>query len=153
MLLKHLQLLLFLFLAGSAYSTERYECIVTKIVDGDTLYCDTQSESKKVRLIGVNTPEMNTSEGIVSKQFVESRLTIGDKIKLELDVREYGPYKGLLVYVYLSNGVMLNELLVKEGYAQVATYPPNVRYLELFTKAEQDARMNKRGLWELEIGE
>ena len=42
---------------------------------------------------------------------------------------------------------MLNELMVKEGYAQVMTIPPNVKYQELFIKAEKDARDNQRGMW------
>jgi micrococcal nuclease len=42
---------------------------------------------------------------------------------------------------------MLNELIVREGYAQVMTIPPNIKYQELFVEAERDARKNKRGLW------
>jgi len=44
---------------------------------------------------------------------------------------------------------MLNELIVREGYAQVMTIPPNIKYQDqgLFVEAEKDARENKRGLW------
>ena len=42
---------------------------------------------------------------------------------------------------------MLNELLVREGIAQVATYPPNVKYVDLFIEAEKSARENKKGFW------
>ena len=42
---------------------------------------------------------------------------------------------------------MLNLTLVEEGYAQIYTYPPNVKYKNLFLKASQEARVAKRGLW------
>ena len=56
-------------------------------------------------------------------------------------------YGWLLEYVYLSNGKMLNEEIVKVGYANVMTIPPNVKYKDKFLKAYQEARENKRGLW------
>ena len=43
---------------------------------------------------------------------------------------------------------MLNELIVREGYAQVMTIQPNIKHQELFVEAEKDARENKRGLWD-----
>lgn len=42
---------------------------------------------------------------------------------------------------------MLNELMVREGYAQIMTFPPNVKYKELFIQAEEEARENQRGIW------
>ncbi len=58
------------------------------------------------------------------------------------------PYNNLLGYVYLSNGKMLNEEIVKAGYANVMTIPPNVKYKDRFLNAYQEARKRKRGLWE-----
>jgi len=42
---------------------------------------------------------------------------------------------------------MLNELLVKEGFAQVATYPPNIKYVDRFLKLQKEAREKNKGLW------
>ncbi len=53
----------------------------------------------------------------------------------------------LLSYVYLSDGKMLNEEIVKAGYANLMTYPPNVKYQERFLKAYREAKDNRRGLW------
>ncbi|MFN3265126.1 MAG: thermonuclease family protein, partial [Aquificaceae bacterium] len=53
----------------------------------------------------------------------------------------------LLAYVWLSDGRMLNEVLVKEGYAMVYTIPPNVKYQERFLQAQRYARENRKGLW------
>jgi micrococcal nuclease len=43
--------------------------------------------------------------------------------------------------------MFFNAELLKLGYAQVATYPPNVKYVELFMSLQKEARENKRGLW------
>ena len=55
-----------------------------------------------------------------------------------LDAEEEDDYGRLLAYVYRSDGSMFNEALVREGYAQVATFPPNIRYLDRFAKAQYD---------------
>ncbi len=54
----------------------------------------------------------------------------------------------LLGYVYLSNGKMLNEEVIKAGYANVLTISPNFKYKDKFLKALKEARKRKRGLWE-----
>ena len=54
----------------------------------------------------------------------------------------------ILGYVYLSNGKMLNEEIVKAGYAMIMTIPPNVKYKDVFSSAYKQARERKRGLWE-----
>ena len=65
---------------------------------------------------------------------------MGTTVKLELDVQPRDKYGRLLAYVYLSDGTMLNALLVQEGYAQVMTIPPNVKYQDLFLKLQREAR-------------
>ncbi len=42
---------------------------------------------------------------------------------------------------------MLNEEIVKAGYADVMTIPPNVKYKDRFLKVYQEAKENERGLW------
>jgi micrococcal nuclease len=120
----------------------------------------------KIRLIGIDAPESyKTSKaykdaersgksietikemGDMSKSFLLSKLKIGEAITLELDVQTEDKYGRTLAYVYLPDGSMLNELMVREGYAQVMTIPPNIKYQELFVEAEKDARENKRGIW------
>ncbi len=72
---------------------------------------------------------------------------------LELDVRKIDPYGRLLAYVYLPDRRMLNEVLLEEGYAQVATFPPNVKYQERFLRVQREARAQNRGLWGLSARE
>lgn len=74
----------------------------------------------------------------------------GGRVQLEKDVSDTDKYDRLLRYVWLlhpDGKRMLNEELVKCGYAQSSTYPPDVKYQELFVAAQHDAREQGRGLW------
>jgi len=75
------------------------------------------------------------------------RLVEGQMVYLEKDVTETDQYGRLLRYVFLADGLFVNAELVRLGYAQVSTYPPNVRYQDLFLKMEQEAREAEYGLW------
>ncbi len=139
---------------------------VTDIVDGDTYKVLINKLKFRVRIIGVDTPESSNNSklrsdakkegrnveeiiklGKLATNFVHHYLNKGDSVKLELDVQYFDRYNRILAYVYLMDGRMLNEILVREGYALVMTIPPNVKYQALFLDAQQDARNNKRGLW------
>ena len=51
----------------------------------------------------------------------------------------------------LSDGqAMLNALLLESGLAQVSTWPPNVKYVELFTELQKAARNKGVGMWKLD---
>jgi Staphylococcal nuclease homologue len=76
----------------------------------------------------------------------------GEEVRLELDMHKIDPYGRLLAYVYLPDGLMFNEVLVEEGYAQVATFSPNVKYQERFLKAQREASEANRGLLGLSAG-
>ncbi len=126
---------------------------VKHIIDGDTIIVEYKGKDEKVRLIGINTPEIHhpvkgiEPYGYEAKRFVEGILREGDPVKLEFDIQLRDKYGRLLAYVYLSDGRFLNALLVENGYAQVMTIPPNLKYQELFLKLQREARENKRGLW------
>lgn len=121
---------------------------VTKVIDGDTFEIET---GEKVRLIGVNTPESVDPRrkvqcfGKEADNFTKSNLE-GKFVKLEKDISEVDKYGRLLRYVWLD-GNMVNEELVKQGFAQVSTYPPDVKYKDKFITAQNFARENKIGLW------
>lgn len=150
-----------------AYAQTPSLCTVTEIVDGDTIHCKEDGEILNVRLIGIDAPESklnpktkNDAErssqdvetimkmGRKATSFVKSHLSTGETVKLEFDIQKQDRYGRTLAYLYLPDGSMLNELIVREGYAQVMTIPPNVKFQELFLTAQKDARENKRGLWE-----
>lgn len=125
---------------------------VIRVVDGDTFIIDYKGTEERVRLIGIDTPESvhpneskNTEEGIKTSNYTKERLE-GKMIKLELDVQERDKYGRILAYVYVD-GNMYNKELLELGYAKLATYPPNVKYVDDFTKLQEQARENKVGLW------
>jgi endonuclease YncB( thermonuclease family) len=113
---------------------------VTRVVDGDTVEISPPVEGlSTVRLIGVDTPETHGGTqpyGPEASDFTREYLQ-GAEVALELDVEKIDPYGRLLAYVYLPDGQMFNETLVEEGYAQVATFPPNVKYVDRFLEAQR----------------
>ena len=85
--------------------------------------------------------------GKKATRYVKGLVKPGDLITIELDVQERDRYGRILGYVYLSNGKMLNEEIVKAGYAVIMTIPPNEKYKDRFSIAYQEAMEDKRGLW------
>ena len=102
----------------------------------------------------MNTPEVHFGTqpyGPEASTFAKRELD-GERVGLELDVQKIDPYGRFLAYVYLPDGQMFNETLLEEGHAQVATFPPNVKYVERFLEAQREAREANRGLWGLSAG-
>lgn len=124
---------------------------VTSIVDGDTIKVNINNEVKTVRLIGIDTPETVDPNrpvecfGQEASDKMKDLLT-NKQVKLEKDVSETDKYGRLLRYVYLDE-IFVNEYMVREGYANASSYPPDIKYQEVFNSAENEARDNNRGLW------
>jgi micrococcal nuclease len=83
---------------------------------------------------------------IAADNYAVEGLVGGRRVRLELDVQERDRYGRLLAYVWIGD-LMINAELVRRGYAQVMTVPPNVRYQALFLRLQRDARGAGRGLW------
>lgn len=137
--------------------------LIIRVVDGDTLDL---GNKKRVRLIGIDTPEMHDSDklnrdaarsgqsveaikklGTQAYQFTRG-LVEGKRVRLEFDKERYDRYNRTLAYVYLADGTFVNAKIIQEGYASVMRYPPNVKHADLFLKLYQEARQNRRGLWQ-----
>lgn len=130
----------------------RIEAVVVNVVDGDTIDVTVDGVEYRVRYIGIDTPEtVHPTRGVEPYGKEASvrnvQLVEGKTVYLEKDVSETDQYGRLLRYVWLEDGSMVNETLVAEGYAQVATYPPDVRYTDRFTELQRVARAEGRGLW------
>lgn len=117
---------------------------VLKVIDGDTIEVDYEGRKEKVRYTGIDCPEIKQEWGINAKDL--NTLLLSGYIELELDVQERDRFGRILAYVW-SYGKMVNEELVKKGLAMVSTYPPNVRYVDRFRKAQEEARLYKEGFW------
>ena len=123
---------------------------LSRVIDGDTIDVDIGGRIERVRLILVDTPEVHgTVEcyGSEASAYVKSLVPGGAIMTLESDVSDRDRYGRLLRYVYLSDGRMLNEVLVRDGYATLATYPPDLKYVDRIRSAEQYARDSGLGLW------
>ena len=124
---------------------------VTRVVDGDTIEVTFGGKILDVRLIGIDTPEtVHPTEpvgcyGPAASKFTTDQLA-GERVRLELDVERRDQYGRTLAYVWLGEE-LFNETLVARGFAQVSTYPPNVKYVDRFLAAQRDARSHERGLW------
>ncbi len=124
---------------------------VTRVVDGDTIEVNMDGRRYTVRYIGVDTPESVAPGQPVECYGREAsrrnrELVEGKTVLLEKDVSETDRFGRLLRYVW-TDGVMVNAVLVAEGYAQVATFPPDVKYVDLFRRLQEEARAQGRGLW------
>ena len=129
----------------------RTPAYVVRVIDGDTIVVVMDGLEYRVRYIGINTPETVDPRKPVECYGREAsqrnrELVEGQTTELEKDVSETDQYGRLLRYVWV-NGDMVNAILVGEGYALVSTYPPDVKYQELFLDLQREAREAGRGLW------
>lgn len=126
---------------------------VVEVVDGDTIKVEMNGQIYTVRYIGIDTPELHHPSKPVeyfAKEAYEAnkRLVEGKTVILEKDVSDTDRYGRLLRYVYVGD-IFVNAYLVEQGYARAATFPPDVKYAELFRRLEREAREAGRGLWEV----
>ena len=131
---------------------ERTEAQLVEVVDGDTIKVEIDGEIETVRYIGIDCPETkhpNEPVQWMGPQACDCNrdLVGGETVYLEKDVSETDKYGRLLRYVFLANGTCVNAELVRRGYAQVSTYPPDVKYQDLFLASQARARDAQRGLW------
>ncbi len=121
---------------------------VTRVVDGDTIEVDLDGASYRVRYILVDTPETYGGVEPFGPEASEAnrRLVEGKTVWLEKDVSETDRYGRLLRYVYVDD-LLVNEELLRLGVAQVATYPPDIKYVDRFLQVQRQAQAGGVGLW------
>jgi micrococcal nuclease len=145
---------------GKDYDYARIK--VGRVVNGDTLLLE---NGERVRLIGIDAPENRTGakatrdslrqrkplsvllrDGRKAAKFVAD--LIGEKeVRLEFDAQQKDIDGQLLAYVYVGD-IFLNAEIVKQGFAQLLITPPNIKYSDLLQKLYDEAKQNKRGLWQ-----
>ena len=128
--------------------------VVAHPVDGDTVVVDIGGHEEPVRLIGVDTPESVARDrpvecfGLEAKARTAELLPPGTAVRLERDVEARDRYGRLLAYVVRAqDGVLVNLLLVEEGFAESYRFAPNLAHQADFDAAEARARRDRRGLW------
>lgn len=124
---------------------------VRKVVDGDTIDV---TGGERVRLIGIDTPETKDPDrpvgcfGEEASRFIASLLPAGTPVRLVGDVEQRDQYGRLLAYVYRkADGLFVNAELLRRGFAQLLTIPPNVAHTDEFAAIARQAREASQGLW------
>lgn len=120
---------------------------VLKVIDGNTLEISYQGKREDARLIGIDS---KNERGAL--RYLESHVKQGDTVWIEFDIQLTDTQGRLLNYIYLKNGKMLNEEILKKGYARLKTIPPNIKYENRFLSAYRTAREYEVGLWRKDKG-
>ncbi len=157
---------IFFFLLVLGLLAARYKGQCIAVIDGDTIYAWVEEfGKKKIRLIGIDAPEkdfgrhalrqsrrwhllpyMVTSLGWRAKLYLQGLLPRGSHFTLETDIQLFDDYGRLLGYIWKGDK-LINEEMILRGYAVVYTFPPNVKYVERFRRAQKIAQKNRRGIW------
>ena len=138
-----------LWLAGCGGSVARDRTgVVTEVVDGDTIVVQGVGT---VRYVGIDTPELHHPrkplQRLARRASEENRrLVAGRRVRIVLDREARDRYGRLLGYIYVGD-VMVNEVLVRRGYARTLTIPPNTAHAATFAMLERSARQARIGLW------
>jgi micrococcal nuclease len=120
-----------------------------KIYDGDTVGAVVNGRFEKIRLLGIDAPEMEQKPwGRKSRDCTGALLKAStSRVSLEYDLEQRDKYGRILAYIWTQDGKMLNEEILRKGCAVLFTFPPNVKYAGRFRAAQKKARDLKAGLW------
>ncbi|MDQ8733469.1 thermonuclease family protein [Paenibacillus sp. LHD-38] len=128
---------------------------VTGFIDGDTFKIKTGSDETTVRLLYVDTPEIQSPNsepeafGPEASDFTQELLSESQEIRLTFDKEQKDRFERMLAIVELKDGRILNELLLENGLAKVLIVEPNVKMENAYKQLEQQAKQAKKGLWSI----
>jgi micrococcal nuclease len=133
---------------GETQSKAEYVMVV-EVNDGDTITVLQDGTRERVRLIGIDAPELEQRPwGQKAKRYLKDSVNASQwTVSLEFDVERTDKYGRLLSYVWTPDRRMINVQMLGEGYAMLFTFPPNVRYIDEFRKAQDEARRKGLGIW------
>lgn len=123
-------------------------CKILRISDGDSLECSLGGQRVRVRLLGIDTPELQQEPwGREARSFLQRLLPVNDVVRLETDVRERDQYRRILAYVWTDSATMVNEAVLRAGYGVPYIVSPNVKHAATLRAASASARDARAGLW------
>ncbi len=122
---------------------------VARVIDGDTFRT---RKGDKVRLLGINTPEIAHGRQPPQPYGREARARLreligGRAVRLDYDREKRDAYGRKLAQVHRRDGLWINALLLREGLAHVYTFTPNLRWCAPLLAEERKARAAHRGIW------
>ncbi len=135
---------------------------IIRIINGDTLTILYQGKWEEIKLLGLDMPETTMTDrvyeralknsttpaaiiniGLSGREFVKKYLQYGSQIWIEFDVQKRDRFSRLLGYAYLSDGRMLNEIILRAGLSEALLFPPNLKYKQRFLELARLAQKNK----------
>jgi len=136
---------------SAAVSVQREPARVVRVISADTLTILYRGKWEEIKLIGPEAPQTALNDrafeealkssstpdeiirrGLQATEFVKGLLRYGSQVWIEFDVQKRDRYSRLLGYVYLADGRMLNEVILRQGLADLFLVPPNLRYSRRF---------------------
>lgn len=128
---------------------KQHEARIVRVYDGDTVLLLMDNETYLTRLIGFDAPEMGQEPwGKKAREHLRTMLKdSGWNVSVETDIEKYDKYDRLLVYLWTKDKTFINERMLADGYAVLFTFQPNSKYVDLFRKAQREAREKKNGIW------
>lgn len=131
------------------FASDKQTCKVTWVNDGDTVVV---SDGRKVRYIGINTPEVAHKDqkaepfGDIAYKYNKT-IVLNSNVKLELGKKQYDRYGRMLAYLFLEDGTFVNAEILKKGYAYCLYMKPNIKYAKLLLETQQKAMKKQVGIW------
>ena len=124
---------------------------LNKCVDGDTAWFNLNNEVIKTRFLAIDTPESTTEieeYGKEASEFTCNKLTTAKKIEIEYDENadKTDKYNRHLVWIFVD-GELLQNLIIKEGLAEVAYLYDDYKYTSILEKSQIEAKENKVNIW------
>ena len=123
------------------------QVFVSRVSDGDTVRL---VSGERVRLIGVDTPELDGDEPLAVQARGYLKALIADQpLYLQAGERERDRYRRLLAHLFLPDGRNIEALLLQEGYGFPVAIPPNLAWLDCHAAVAADAQAQGKGVWQL----
>ena len=135
---------------------------IMRIINGDTLTILFQGKWEEIKLLGLDMPETTLNDrvyeralkdsttpaaiinsGLTGREFVKKYLQYGSQIWIEFDTQKRDRFSRLLGYVYLADGRMLNEIILRAGLSEPLLIAPNLKYQQRFKEMSRLAKKDK----------
>ena len=152
-------LFLFFSVIGNVDALEKEEVLFDSCVDGDTAKFIIDDEVKSVRFLAIDTPETvhptkgEEPYGKEASDFTCNSLKKAKKILLEYEEgNKIDKYGRILAWVWIDD-VLLQDELIKLGYAEVAYLYDDYKYTSLLKDHQAIAEANLLGIWNNEVHE
>lgn len=138
--------------SNSACKTPAFDEVATisTVYDGDTVRL---TDGRKIRLIGINTPELARESrpaqpfAIQARNRLKQLVSEQNTVHLVYGREHHDHYQRTLAHLFLPSGLNIQTDLVQQGLAFALTHPPNVAFSDCYHSIEMEARRQKKGLW------